>query len=164
MNLIMKWLVVGCVAVSCNVFADSINDLIDGTRESIIRAESYVSEISDDADMGYIVSILSSASLDWDVALKAQEAVSLCLEKKGDAPSAEVQADYEKLEKVSAQSAEVHANSVRLAAAYVQLSAQKAQENLLADVRIAIEENEKIKQLVSDNVEYTKRQVASKYK
>ena len=80
MNLIMKWLVVGCVAVSCNVFADSINDLIDGTRESIIRAESYVSEISDDADMGYIVSILSSASLDWDVALKAQEAVSLCLD------------------------------------------------------------------------------------
>ncbi|OUX38564.1 MAG: hypothetical protein CBE26_01015 [Kiritimatiellaceae bacterium TMED266] len=163
MNLKLSCVLFLIVTITSVALSDSVNDAINGAREAIVSAESYVNVISDEEDMNYIVSILSVASTDWEVALKDQEAVQLCLNKKEGA-SGELQSDYNILMKVSAQSAEVHANSVRLAAAYVQLIAQKAQENLLENVRIAIKENEKIKQLVSDNVEYTKRQVASKYR
>jgi hypothetical protein len=162
--ILFSMISVTSVALSNSVtMSESVNDAINGARESIVNAESYVSSINNDNDLNYIVSILTVASSDWEIALKDQEAVRLCLMKK-EGSSRELQLDYEKLLKVSAQSAEVHANSVRLIAAYVQLIAQKAQEDLLENVKVAISENQKIKQLVSDNVEYTKRQVASKYR
>lgn len=163
MNLRLSYLLFSIVTITSVALSDSVNDAINGAREAIVNAESYVNVINSDNDLHYIVSILKVASSDWEKALKDQEAVQLCL-KKREGASRELQSDYNKLMTVSAQSAEVHANSVRLAAAYVQLIAQKAQENILENVRSAIKENEKIKQLICDSVEYTKRQVASKYR
>ena len=154
------------LSIVTNVVVADLNgtsEKIDRARSAIAKAESAIYEIPDTSlEFDYILELLTESVEDWDLALKAYDAVQKCQERIDNTTNEDLKNDYQKLKLVSQQLADVHANSVVIATSYICSVARNTTEYLNI-IRSSLKEISQVKQLVRDNAEYTKKSITQKY-